>query len=347
MNFFDFQISKLQQTGAILLSPGSILSLPQIAVAFAIAVTFLAVRQRRRRGGIRPMALLRALRPRPILFHASTRADLLYYVINTFAASTLIGWGIVSSATIADVTVHLLRAGFGIPAPVGAPEWALRIGVTLTAFLGYEFGYYVDHYLKHKIPFLWAFHKVHHTAEVLTPLTVFRVHPIDTLIFANILALTIGTAQGLFIYAAGKPVDLYLIDNANVITVVFLFLLAQLQHSQFWIPLRGLAGRLLLSPAHHQIHHSIDPAHYNQNLGSFLAVFDWAFGTLAIPEKTSPRLTFGVADAKDPHRIGSLLLDPFAGALASVGFVPRSRATEPGSAPAAQKDQPQDMLPQI
>lgn len=35
------------------------------------------------------------------------------------------------------------------------------------------------HYCQHKISWLWAFHKVHHSAEGLTPLTANRHHPVD------------------------------------------------------------------------------------------------------------------------------------------------------------------------
>jgi sterol desaturase/sphingolipid hydroxylase (fatty acid hydroxylase superfamily) len=203
-----------------------------------------------------------------------------------------------------------LHGLFGPRPPAALPGWALRAGITLTAFLGYELGYYLDHVMKHKIPFLWAFHKTHHAAEVLTPLTVFRVHPIDTLIFVDIVAATAGLAHGAFTYAAGRSVGIYLVDGTNVLFIACFFLLAQLQHSQFWIPLRGLPGRILLSPAHHQLHHSVDPAHHNRNFGSFLAVWDWAFGTLAVPASRSPGLRFGV-DQEAPHRLATLLLTPF------------------------------------
>ncbi len=240
MDFLAFQIDKLQQAGASLVSPGSIFALPQLVAALAIAFVFLGLRQIRRRGAVRTAAILRAMLARRILFNRSTAADLFYYVVNTFAIGTLIGWAIFSGSTICDGTVRLLSACFGSPAALHAPDWILRIALTLAAFLAYEFGYYVDHFMKHKIRFLWAFHKTHHTAQVLTPLTVFRVHPIDTLIFVDILALSIGLCQGLFTYLVGRRVGIYAIDNTNVITVVFLFLLAQLQHSQFWIPLPGL-----------------------------------------------------------------------------------------------------------
>jgi len=285
--------------------------LPELGVAFALALGFLALRQHRRRGRFHPRAILRALlASRRILVHRSTRADLICYGINTFAISTLIGWGVFSGNTVSALTVHCLAGLFGPRAPAALPGCALRAGITVAAFLGYELGYYLDHVMKHKIPFLWAFHKTHHSAEVLTPLTVFRVHPIDTLIFVDIVAATAGLAHGVFTYAAGRSVGIYLVDGTNVLFIACFFLLAQLQHSQFWMPLRGLPGRLVLSPAHHQLHHSLDPAHHNRNFGSFLAVWDWAFGTLAIPERRSPGLRFGVAQ-NQPHRLETLLVAPF------------------------------------
>ena len=55
--------------------------------------------------------------------------------------------------------------------------------MTVTLFLAYELGYWLNHYVPHRVPFLWEFHKVHHSATVLTPLTNFRVHPVYMCIF--------------------------------------------------------------------------------------------------------------------------------------------------------------------
>lgn len=326
MGFLGFELHKLVQAAHLLISPGAIFGLPQLAVALAIATLCLAWRQQRRRGRVRWRVILRAMRSRRIVVNRSTGADLLYYVINTFAISTLIGWGLLSAAGVSTAVVHLMRAAFGTAALAQAPQWTLRVAITLAVFLGYELGYYIDHRLKHSIPLLWEFHKTHHTAEVLTPLTVFRVHPVDTLLFVNITAGVVGLAHGALTWAVGKSVDIYAIDGANIITIVFLFALAQLQHSEFWIPLRGIGGRILLSPAHHQIHHSMDPAHYNRNMGSFLAIWDWMFGTLCIPQSAPPRLKFGVSDAgQDPHRLETLLIAPVQNACRVVSVSSRRR----------------------
>jgi sterol desaturase/sphingolipid hydroxylase (fatty acid hydroxylase superfamily) len=322
MHFLALQAQKLLQVATLLFSPASVFSLPELAVALLIAAAYLGWRQSRRRGAVRWRVIGRAMLSRRILFSRSTHADVFYFFVNTLVIGGLIGWALFSALAISTTTVHILRSAFGACAPSSAPDWALRVGMTLVAFIAYELAYYIDHYLMHKVPVLWELHKTHHTAEVLTPLTVFRVHPLDTLIFANITAVIVGLAHGVFTYSAGKNVGIYMIDNANIIMVAFLYSLVHLQHSQFWIPLRGAPGRILMSPAHHQIHHSVDPAHYNCNLGSCLAVWDWMFGTLSVPQREPPRLKFGVCETgDDPHRIATLVIAPIANALRVLGLI--------------------------
>ena len=39
------------------------------------------------------------------------------------------------------------------------------------------------HYMMHRVPLLWRVHKIHHSATILTPLTFFRIHPIESLLY--------------------------------------------------------------------------------------------------------------------------------------------------------------------
>jgi sterol desaturase/sphingolipid hydroxylase (fatty acid hydroxylase superfamily) len=181
--------------------------------------------------------------------------------------------------------------------------------VTLTLFLAYELGYWCHHYLCHRVPFLWEFHKVHHTANVLTPLTAFRTHPVDTWLFANMLALMVGSANGAINYVLGAGIAPYMITDTNVILVIFIHVYVHFQHTHLWIAFQGMLGRIFLSPAHHQVHHSNNPIHFNTNLGSCLAVWDWLFGTLYLPGKARERLTFGVEqDGRDQQTISEAYL---------------------------------------
>jgi sterol desaturase/sphingolipid hydroxylase (fatty acid hydroxylase superfamily) len=95
--------------------------------------------------------------------------------------------------------------------------------------------------------------------------------------------------------------------------MTFLFTYGHLRHSHMWIAFTGPAGRILHSPAHHQLHHSDDPKHFGKNLGFALSVWDWAFGTLVIPAKTREPVVFGVgADNAVFRSVAANLLIPFA-----------------------------------
>jgi hypothetical protein len=80
-----------------------------------------------------------------------------------------------------------------------------------------------------------------------------------------------------------------------------------------WIAFTGPAGRILHSPAHHQLHHSVDPAHHDKNFGFALSVWDWAFGTLVVPSKAREPIAIGVGeDAKLYRSVVANLVTPFA-----------------------------------
>jgi sterol desaturase/sphingolipid hydroxylase (fatty acid hydroxylase superfamily) len=304
---------------SVLIQPGSDFSLYSLATAFCVGVGFLAYRRRRRRGRVDWAVLARAVFSKRLALHRSTFADMGYFLINTLAVGGLIGWGLLSGAEVAKTTLAVLRAVFGPLAPLAGPDFALRAGMTLFLFLAYEFGYWLDHYLKHRVAFLWEMHKTHHAAEKLTPWTVWRVHPLDTLVFTNVLALVVGVAAGAATWAIGRDVSVFAVGGSNAILVFFIYAYVHLQHSQFWIPFTGTPGKIFMSPAHHQIHHSNDPAHFNRNMGSCLALWDWMFGTLEIPSVENPRLVYGVdQEGEDPHSVTTLLISPVRKSLSAL-----------------------------
>ena len=198
---------------------------------------------------------------------------------------------------------------------------------TVALFLAYELGFFVDHTLKHRIPALWELHKAHHSAEVLTPLVNFRVHPLNSLILANNLALFIGVIGGVAQYALGRKAVSFTLFDQNVLMLLYIYLTAQLQHSEIWIPFTGVWGRVFMSPAHHQLHHSADPAHFNCNMGASLAIWDWLAGSLRMPSSRAarPRLRRFTGHTHDPHGVMGLLVDPAVNALKALVGVSASR----------------------
>src|SRR5262245_13168877 len=95
--------------------------------------------------------------------------------------------------------------------------------------------------------------------------------------------------------------------------MAFLFITVHLQHSHVWIATTGVLGRVILSPAHHQIHHSDNPLHFDKNFGACLSLWDWLFGTLHMPTRQREKLNFGIGVRANAHHtaVGSLLV-PFA-----------------------------------
>jgi sterol desaturase/sphingolipid hydroxylase (fatty acid hydroxylase superfamily) len=334
MTLLQTLLSPLRPVVATLLSPSSVCSIYSLGFATLIAFVWLS-RRRKSRGRpvvLRPLA--RAIFSRRVLLHRSTFADLAYCVIGLATFGAVLGWAVLSTSSISDGVAGLLTRGLGPARHLRAPDWVLNAVRTLALFLAYELGFFVDHTLKHRIPALWELHKAHHSAEVLTPLVNFRVHPLDSLILANNLALFIGVIGGFAQYALGRKAVSFTLFDQNVLMLLYIYLTAQLQHSEIWIPFTGVWGRVLMSPAHHQLHHSADPAHFNCNLGASLAIWDWLAGSLRIPQAEPPRLAFGVSGhTHDPHGVMGLIVDPAINALKALARASAFSRMAAGSEP--------------
>lgn len=308
----DSLMSRVEALRGILFLPGSTFSITSLLSALVVCAAAFVWRRRARGRRVRLQGLLRYALPMRLFLHRSSRTDLILFVLQILAFGALLGWTILSQSWIAGQAVKALTFAFGEAAPAPIHPVAAAIIITLASFLAYEFGYWVSHWASHTHPLLWEYHKIHHTAEVLTPLTVWRVHPLEQVIFLNILAISIGVCEGAGRYLLGGGVQIYALSGANIILVFFVYAVVHLQHSQAWIAFTGVWGRLFLSPAHHQIHHSANPIHHNRNLGSCLAIWDWAFGTLFVPAREREVEKFGLGDdnALDPQDTVAALFDP-------------------------------------
>jgi sterol desaturase/sphingolipid hydroxylase (fatty acid hydroxylase superfamily) len=226
----------------LLLSPGSPYSLAAIAICTALAA-FATLSGRRRKRSVPFKVLLRAIFPRRIVRSRSGRADLAFTFFNIFIWAALFGWAVFSASEIGRLVQQGLSSLLGAPSPAPLPGFLCAALMTGALYVAYEFGYWLDHYLAHKIPLLWHFHKVHHSAESLSPITVFRVHPVDTLVYYNILALVMGGTQGLVGFALGTPTGVLALGGTNILLLATGILLVQLQHSHLWISFSGRLGR--------------------------------------------------------------------------------------------------------
>jgi sterol desaturase/sphingolipid hydroxylase (fatty acid hydroxylase superfamily) len=288
--------------------PFSLLSMTGALVCAWIAY---AVRRRARGRKTNLRAFIRGMAPSWIVFNPSTRIDLKLWILNVFVLAAGYGMLAVAGVTWRNLTIGALTHVFGAHAPTAWPVWIVMTLATLLELLAYEFAYWYVHYLCHKIPVLWEFHKVHHSAEVLTVMTEMRQHPVEIIAVVNGISLTTGLVFGVMTYVFGPGIGALTLFNANIVLMLFLVTYGHLRHTHVWIAFTGLAGKILVSPAHHQIHHSTNPKHYDKNLGFALSVWDWAFGTLYVPSKTSEVEAFGVTERhEDFHTIARVFYRP-------------------------------------
>lgn len=289
----------------------------------------------RRRGRVgSPRAVLRYLLPARLVGHRSTRLDVRLLVVALVVGSLQEPWVAGAVSFVRDAVARGEGLVFGASTALGpngaASPWVTALSV-LATFLAIELGYWLAHLAMHRVAALWEFHKVHHSAQVLTPLTEWRQHPLEWALFPVVIGAVVAAVQGALVTAFGAAA-VTAAGGANLILVGFMVSVLHLRHSELPFAATGWLGRLVQSPAHHQIHHSVDPAHYDRNLGFCLSLWDWAFGTLVVPEKGA-RYRFGLGEEdRALETVGGSLVAPFWRAL---GMRPSTalRTNEGGTSP--------------
>jgi sterol desaturase/sphingolipid hydroxylase (fatty acid hydroxylase superfamily) len=218
----------------------------------------------------------------------SFRTDLLYaFVYLSGAYSLFVGLPVYRFLTrqlsqwVPFLQTHALT---GLPAPVQF----------IAGLVAADLTYYLWHRSVHAMPFLWAFHSIHHSQQELTIATSLRVHIFEEMV------------RGLFyfvpFYILAIPPHVWLPVDVAINWLLFL------EHSDLdWT--YGRLGSILVSPHFHRIHHSVEPRDLNTNFGSFLSIWDRLFGTANL-RATRP-VAYGLAGAPVPESFMRQLAYPF------------------------------------
>lgn len=248
---------------------------------------------------------------REVWWSASARADLKLFAFNKILFFWLRPNLLTQSAVALSVYLFLIGRvdSAGALSASLSPLWR-GVLFTLVLFVVDDFSRFLLHWLMHRIPSLWAFHRVHHSAEVLNPFTVLRTHPVEGVLFTFRSVLIQGSVVALALWLFGDDLSLQTVLGANVFVFVFHVLGSNLRHSPVPIRYPSALERWFISPAQHQLHHSIAPEHYDKNMGVALACWDRCFGTWHRSDATP--VSVGVQDMlPDEHRLGRLLWHPF------------------------------------
>lgn len=236
----------------------------------------------------------RWLFPRDVYLHPSHIVDLKIFIFGRLLAVTKVLNGVVLITFFAMLGMFLVSKVTGEPMIKKDLDAGGLIAATLIITLVTDFFVYWVHRLHHERMVLWPFHAVHHSAEVMTPVTSYRKHPVYDFISGVVAAVPAGFAQGVLLGLLVGGREVLLIGGVNAAYFTFNLLIANFRHSHIWISYGRALEHIFISPAQHQIHHSLRPEHHNKNFGEIFAIWDWMFGTLFIPEREEV-LEFGIA----------------------------------------------------
>lgn len=281
----------------------------------SIAVAFIAFMIWRRRQGTRGSLgnFVRFLFPPEIWKHRSTWVDVRYFIPHQMVRIWIyVNMVLFLSVPFTRWTSSMLETLTGAPPESSEATMTVALAYTVASMVIVDFLSYVVHYAQHKVPLLWKFHRVHHSAEVLNPLSNYREHPVDNFIYAVFVALGVGFVGGVFTRVTGSvPSDVQIL---GINGLVFFFNVGgyHLRHSHVWVRWPGKLAYVFGCPAHHQIHHSCLPQHRDRNMAFMFPIWDVLFGTWCLPEK-QPEMQFGIGDGSEPEYDGffRIYLRPF------------------------------------
>lgn len=149
---------------------------------------------------------------------------------------------------------------------------------------------YGMHRLYHRVPFLWRFHRAHHSDLDIDSTTSLRFHLGEVLMT--------GAMKGLGVLALGVPPAGFLLSETLTLAA------GLFSHGNIRLPGK-LEPRLrlaIVTPTMHWIHHSRRPSEHNTNLGAVFSGWDRLFGTYYMGV-TQSEIQFGLDEYPDPEDV--------------------------------------------
>ena len=232
------------------------------------------------------------------VFRRGAGQDLVWLFFNGHYLGLLLALG--TGHVIEAVNGLLSRAGLPLPETLAlladAPLWLQFVVFLLLK----DFVEWNVHRLLHNVPWLWEFHKLHHSIEELDWIGNFRFHWVEVVIYKTLSYV---------------PLVVLGVDSRVLLAIAILWtVMLDLNHSNVrfsWGPLRYV----LNSPSMHVWHHDVENhGRGGQNFGQVLSVWDWMFGTVYWPK-----------DREMPERLGFAGMEKYPRGLFGRFFWPLTR----------------------
>jgi sterol desaturase/sphingolipid hydroxylase (fatty acid hydroxylase superfamily) len=221
--------------------------------------------------------------------------DLFWLVFNGHYAGLLLayvaGWVLQSTRQILDGTPLPSRDSIYLLSH-SSPWLQFLVFLVVKDFL--EWGI---HNLLHRIPWLWEFHKLHHSIKELDWIGNMRFHWMEIAIYHSLTYL---------------PLVMLGVDSRVILWIaVFTTIIGHLNHSNLKLDW-GIFRYLLNSPRLHIWHHDVVlHGRHGQNFGVVFSLWDFLFGTAYLPAEEQPAQLGFPEMEKFPEKLLPRFLYPF------------------------------------
>lgn len=193
-----------------------------------------------------------------------------FYMFFNFFLLSLIGF-----AAITNVFAAIFNDAL---AKIGITNLALITEKTLPYWLHFAIFFLIKdlihfnvHRLLHRVPFLWEFHKVHHSVKQMGFAAHLRYHWMENVVYKTI--------QYVPLAMLGYGLQDFFIADIIAISI------GHLNHANVQVPM-GPLKYLLNHPQMHLWHHAKKiPNQYGINFGISLSIWDYLFGTVYYPSE--------------------------------------------------------------
>jgi sterol desaturase/sphingolipid hydroxylase (fatty acid hydroxylase superfamily) len=175
---------------------------------------------------------------------------------------------------------------------VGSLPLVVQLPVIMLAA---DFFQYWAHRAFHRIPWLWNFHAVHHSAQSMDWMSGARMHFLEILLMRSITAIPV-----LALGFTPLAVEIY---------VLVAYVYTTLIHSNIGWRLPFI-DQLLVTPQFHHWHHGADKEAIDVNFAIHFPFYDRLFGTYHLPKDQWPS-GYGIEGHPVPKGYWAQLLYPF------------------------------------
>ena len=148
-------------------------------------------------------------------------------------------------------------------------SWMLYV----IAFLALDFAGYWVHRLAHTVNFFWNNHIVHHSSEEFNLACALRQ---SISVYFRIYAFLL------------IPAAMFGVPQQVIAVVAPLHLFAQFWYHTQHIHKMGWLEYIIVTPAHHRVHHAINPEYLDKNYGQIFIFWDRMFGSF---KEETPEIT--------------------------------------------------------